>query len=95
MLLLQNRDLLPHPTQKLAGVFLLYEMYRLEPISINPFALVFVHLLVSNQPYCKDLELVNPLVINGYFTFIVLAENYNEICMLTDMIRIDRYDVSR
>uniref|UniRef100_A0A0B7AGW6 CCR4-NOT transcription complex subunit 11 n=2 Tax=Arion vulgaris TaxID=1028688 RepID=A0A0B7AGW6_9EUPU len=45
VLLLQHRDLLPHPTQKLASVFLLYEMYKTDPVSANPFATVFLNLL--------------------------------------------------
>ena len=47
VLLLQNPDLLPHPTQKLAAIFLIYEMYHNDAIAANPFASVFVHLLVS------------------------------------------------
>ena len=47
--MLQNPDLLSHPTQKLAAIFLLYEMYKTDPIAVNPFASVFVHLLVSTE----------------------------------------------
>ena len=46
VILLQNRDLLPHPTQRLAAVYLLYEMYKNDPVSSNPFISVFLHLVV-------------------------------------------------
>jgi len=45
VLMLQNQDLLHHPTQRLAAVFLLYDMFRSEPIANNPFGSVFIHLL--------------------------------------------------
>lgn len=49
VLLLQNGDLLSHPTQKLAAIFLLYDMFKTEPVAANPFAAVFVHLLSTRE----------------------------------------------
>lgn len=46
--MLQNKDLLPHPTQRLGAIYLLFDMYRNE-LSTHPFASVFVHLLVRNM----------------------------------------------
>ncbi|XP_023342997.1 CCR4-NOT transcription complex subunit 11 [Eurytemora carolleeae] len=43
--LLQHSDLLPKPAQKLAAITFLFDMYKTEPVSINPFAPVFIHLL--------------------------------------------------
>ncbi|XP_047000299.1 CCR4-NOT transcription complex subunit 11 [Schistocerca americana] len=45
ILLLQQADLLPKPTQRMAAICLLHELYRGEGMSTNPFAAVFVHLL--------------------------------------------------
>ena len=52
-MLLQNRDLLPLTSQRLAAIFLLYELYRSDPISANPFAAFLVELL---QPSVEDLR---------------------------------------
>lgn len=46
ILLLQQTDLLPKPTQRLAAITLLHDLYRGESVAMNPFATVFIHLLV-------------------------------------------------
>jgi len=50
--LLQQSELLPKPAQKLAAITFLYDMYKSEHVSINPFAPVFIHLL--NPPDSFD-----------------------------------------
>ncbi|CAF4221996.1 unnamed protein product [Rotaria magnacalcarata] len=51
VLLLQNRDLVPTPQQRLIILFLFNDMYKSEPQSIhmNPFAPVFISILQNNN----------------------------------------------
>ena len=45
----QHPDLLPDPGQRISVLFLLFEMYRSQPIAKNPFAPLFLQLM-SEKP---------------------------------------------
>ena len=46
VMLLQNPDLLPSPSQRLAAVLLLHELFKQDTQTFHPFTSIFVHLLV-------------------------------------------------
>ena len=50
-ILLQMKDLLPSPAQRIAAIFLLHELYRSDTASANPFISFFAELL---QPSVDD-----------------------------------------
>lgn len=48
-LLQQANDLLPSQTQRLAALFLLYELFRTENVANNPFVPVLLHAVTANN----------------------------------------------
>jgi len=50
LMMFQHPDLLPDPNQRISVLFLLFEMYRSQPIVKNPFAPLFIHLLSDHPP---------------------------------------------
>jgi hypothetical protein len=49
VLLLNEQDLMTGSSQRVAALFLLYDMFRAEPISASPFAAVFAQLLAPDD----------------------------------------------
>lgn len=47
LFLIQQQDILPNPTQRLAAVILLHDLYRRDPIALTPFLSVFIQILVT------------------------------------------------
>ncbi|PIK58490.1 putative CCR4-NOT transcription complex subunit 11-like [Apostichopus japonicus] len=60
VLLLRNQDLLPQPEQRLAALFLLWEVNKGETMGNSPFAPVFAHILLSDNDRNSIVNLISP-----------------------------------
>ncbi|KAI6652058.1 CCR4-NOT transcription complex subunit 11 [Oopsacas minuta] len=62
VLLIQERDLLPSSCQRIAALYLLYDIFHPDPIHLNPFVSIFFELL---QPSISDFDWTNSDIISG------------------------------
>lgn len=72
--LLQNKDLLEGPAERIAALYLLFEMYRSESFSVNPFAPLF-HSLVQDSSSNSN-HVVSPEV---YFISLITSPSARDI----------------
>jgi len=72
--LLQNKDLLERPAERIAALYLLFEMYRSESFSVNPFAPLF-HSLVQEANNNSNTK-VSPEV---YFISLITSPSARDI----------------
>lgn len=78
VLLLRNKDILPSVGQRLAAIYLLYDMYKNEAVIMNPFASVFVHM---HSPPTESREDSNDL-----FHWAIPEVSDQEKCFIAKLI---------
>lgn len=81
-MLFQQPDLLPDPNQRVSILFLLYEMYRSQPVVKNPFAPLFVQLLsdMPNKSSVMDISKQEKMFLYQLVTSQALTRDVSHHC---------------
>lgn len=88
VMLLQNADLLPSPSQRLAAVLLLHELFKPDSQNFHPFSSIFVQILVSSK---KNINLVHNEPIINFSRQMILSRSKSQADYYPNLVYLKKF----